>query len=798
MVLIGLVNEARITAIAVLNTVAIIHPCHRLYSIAAAMVHKRRDLNMRIKKFSSSRILSLMIVSICFISAVQAQDVLTRQGDQFFYDGRSFDMWGMRTASATKDDAATNHLIEQLDDYKAYNLNTVNPYYQGSSAAYYRAFSSDGTTIDAGHQSRMERIIKACQQRDMVVIVGIFYQRAPGLGSAEAYRNAVRAVTRVLKPYRNVIINIANEQNSGNYSDTANIFDIRDPQNIIDLCRLVHQEDPDRIVGGGGYDHPKNKIIGRSPHVDTLLFDTSKTHERTGALYDEFVAAGVKDKPIVNIEPFGAAASELGSGGVYNSSGKQAYYREVDDVIARKGLYYLIFPGVWVQANPMRFDLGGNGSSSNPGIRWFFEYVREKVGKTSPTPSPTSTPRPAPTTSPGDLTSTISLSKGWNLISIPLQPSDKSVEHVMSSIDGSYTALYAFDGTGYQSYIKGESDNGLGSVEPGRGYWIYMDESRTLSLTGKKASPSVEVSEGWNLVGYSSTTPIQIEQGLASLGSKVQAVYAFDAVENRYEEYIPGSSSELTSLDPGRGYWIFANQDGVWTIGGSVKPAPTATPTPGNPSSSRYRERDGFVVFEAENFIRNDGQAVITKDTLSRLVKLCDPAPCDFEGQLNVLRNIWDREVSNGGAIQMTQKGKAVTYQFTTTTPGEWVIALHFWAGHHKVNGIYFRMDGQPAVEESYRLFLSKLKANFQWFIVDKNRNGQQGGLPSTTYLADLKPGTHTFEIVSSGEACIVDKIVLMTKEQYDKLLPQMVKCNDPDPKYKCIPNWTTGPAETR
>jgi len=40
---------------------------------------------------------------------------LTTQGNQFFLDGQPFKLWGIRTASATKDAAQTDHLIVQLD-----------------------------------------------------------------------------------------------------------------------------------------------------------------------------------------------------------------------------------------------------------------------------------------------------------------------------------------------------------------------------------------------------------------------------------------------------------------------------------------------------------------------------------------------------------------------------------------------------------------------------------------------------------------------------------------------------------
>ncbi|MEK7397159.1 MAG: cellulase family glycosylhydrolase [Candidatus Poribacteria bacterium] len=306
----------------------------------------------------------------------------TALGDRFYLNGKPFDMWGIRTASATKDTAQMDHLIAQLEDYKAHGVNTVTVFYMGSSGANYDPFSSDGLSIDSGYQQRMEHIIQACDNKEMAVIVGIFYQHAPfGLKNAEAVRNTVRTVTRSLKAYRNIIINIANEQNSGGWNDTADIFDFRDPQRIIELCQIVHQEDPARLVGCGGYDKEKNKIIGKSTHVDILLFDTDGP-EDSGMLYDEYVSSGVKGKPIVNVEVFGGWTSKF-ERGVFPDSVRRAYYGEVNAAVSRKGLSTFFHSSPWCQVEPMRYDLAGYGTSADPGIRWFFKYVqslcKEKV-----------------------------------------------------------------------------------------------------------------------------------------------------------------------------------------------------------------------------------------------------------------------------------------------------------------------------------------------------------------------------------------------------------------------------------
>ena len=98
---------------------------------------------------------------------------------RFLLDGRPFDMWGIRTASGTQDDDQCDHLLAQLDDYKAHGVNTVTVFYMGCRGASYDPFSPDGRRIDPGHQGRMERIIRACAGRGMVVVVGLFYQARP-------------------------------------------------------------------------------------------------------------------------------------------------------------------------------------------------------------------------------------------------------------------------------------------------------------------------------------------------------------------------------------------------------------------------------------------------------------------------------------------------------------------------------------------------------------------------------------------------------------------------------------------
>ncbi len=332
------------------------------------------------------RTLFLLVCGILYIYT--SAQVLEIDGETFSLDGEPFDMWGGRMASASQSKAYTQDLISNLDDYKSIGINCISVFVQGSSGGFSDPFGAGGTNIDRAHLKRLVRIIKECTKRDMVIIVGIFYQRTIkdpaicNLRSEEDIRNAVRLIAKKLEPYRNVIINIANEQNSGHYI-SYKPFAFNRPENIISLCKEVKDTDPERIVGGGGYHDSLNVIIGKSNYVDVLLFDTYSVDiengHHSGWHYDFFKAAGVPDKPIVNVEIFGGWTGQFRPQGVYTPDGKAIHYMEIEEAKKRDGLYVHFHSNPWFQGVAQdfgnRYDLGGDGTQDNPGVRWYFNRI---------------------------------------------------------------------------------------------------------------------------------------------------------------------------------------------------------------------------------------------------------------------------------------------------------------------------------------------------------------------------------------------------------------------------------------
>jgi hypothetical protein len=152
----------------------------------------------------------------------------------------------------------------------------------------------------------------------------------------------------------------------------------------------------------------------------------------------------------------------------------------------------------------------------------------------------------------------IPLKKDWNLISFPIQPLNTDIASVLSPINGSYSAVYAWNGNEYETYVPGSSSNTLTKIVAGRGYWIFMKDDISLEFRGVAADKTVKLKENWNMVGLNSLTPVLGSQVFSSTGGKVTTIYAFDAETDNYEI--------VESLEPGRGYWMLSTADTTWTL----------------------------------------------------------------------------------------------------------------------------------------------------------------------------------------------------------------------------------------
>jgi hypothetical protein len=96
---------------------------------------------------------------------------------------------------------------------------------------------------------------------------------------------------------------------------------------------------------------------------------------------------------------------------------------------------------------------------------------------------------------PAQSTDLISLSPGWNLVSLPVQPANTAIASVLSGINGAYEVVWAYPGQSWKVYDPNDVQGStLTNMQAGNGYWIKMTSAKTLGLSGSVPPPSLSLS----------------------------------------------------------------------------------------------------------------------------------------------------------------------------------------------------------------------------------------------------------------------------------------------------------------
>jgi RHS repeat-associated protein len=114
---------------------------------------------------------------------------------------------------------------------------------------------------------------------------------------------------------------------------------------------------------------------------------------------------------------------------------------------------------------------------------------------------------------PEPTTTSIPLCLGWNLIGYPAG-SARPVATALASIAGKYLRLFGFDPTDsadpwevYDVAVPAWA-NDLTELRPGRGYWIYVTEATTLTISNEEELPDVAILSPGDLAEVTGPTPI--------------------------------------------------------------------------------------------------------------------------------------------------------------------------------------------------------------------------------------------------------------------------------------------------
>jgi hypothetical protein len=216
------------------------------------------------------------------------------------------------------------------------------------------------------------------------------------------------------------------------------------------------------------------------------------------------------------------------------------------------------------------------GASFGDILRHYYSGVSIVGVQPTPTPAPTITPTPTP-----DPVATINypLQAGWNLISIPVDITDKTTSNVLAPISGQYDLAMQYDAMVPYSHWKvydatvAVQTGGLGNLDTRYGIWLRATSACTLTVSGRRIATATDIplTTGLNLVGYPSLEARPIADALSSIEGKYIRVYTYGAGQSEsswllFDFTVPVAVTALTQMKPGSAYWIEMVQPAVWRV----------------------------------------------------------------------------------------------------------------------------------------------------------------------------------------------------------------------------------------
>lgn len=322
--------------------------------------------------------LALAVALLPALAAAQAPPTKSFEirDDRAYLGGHQIKLWGIRGANALMSPAVTERFVRNLDNMAAHGINAFATYIMGSNTGWpeewgaRNGFEPDGR-LKPAFAERLEWLIREADKRGMVIGVGVFTPRnVANMQGEAALRRALQETARFLKDrgLRNVFVDIMHEYNHRRVA--PDIFkEPNGPEKKAKLAAWFKEVNKEVPVG------------------------VCATIERGTDPY--FPGADVniiqKTMPIpakgftINIESH--KRDNYDTDGVYTEQGMKEQlgwfesYKETPN--AAIFLHAAFITGVSGRdGSAPHAEMGGYGKSpEDAGVRWYYEWVRDNIGR---------------------------------------------------------------------------------------------------------------------------------------------------------------------------------------------------------------------------------------------------------------------------------------------------------------------------------------------------------------------------------------------------------------------------------
>ena len=343
--------------------------------------------NIRIRRLNSTAVQSNP-------GSQKNRHVFSVKGKKVCLNGNEFKVIGLRCSNALVSDGDVAELIDNLDVFKSYGVNTVSVFFMGSRFGDVKGYRPDAS-IDPVYAARMARIIEQADRRGMVVLVGCLYwsnSRAKedlGYWKQVHANEAVANTVRWLKEhnFRNVFVDPDNEGMASRATGWS----------IKKMIDAAHKVDPSCVIG-------YNNKAAAPDNADILLHHSPKDGLR----------AYIESEGSPGNTPGGYWDNFSKSDGYYNyirigrytGQMKDSQIDAARDNIANHAGYMLA--STWIQCAPHE-GIGGpfmtpgrraesldinddiKELQSDAGILWWLQWIKSTYGPWNP-PATTKSP----------------------------------------------------------------------------------------------------------------------------------------------------------------------------------------------------------------------------------------------------------------------------------------------------------------------------------------------------------------------------------------------------------------------
>ena len=155
----------------------------------------------------------------------------------------------------------------------------------------------------------------------------------------------------------------------------------------------------------------------------------------------------------------------------------------------------------------------------------------------------------------------LELQAGWNLISLPVVPTQTATAKLLAPLIQLHelVTVWGFTPPNTWSYFKPPNLGTLTSMVDGKGYWVFVTDAINITIVGYvitpgSAPPTYPLATGWNLVGFK-PQPIgneTVATYLTSINMKYTVAWVYNNLNATWIKATPG-----LQLAPGQGMWIY-------------------------------------------------------------------------------------------------------------------------------------------------------------------------------------------------------------------------------------------------